>query len=420
MNIFNKIGLSITPGGRKILKEYNDSMVLQNALKDPAKRESLKEAVMKLAQQTRSLTEQDIQSWRIGHATALNVDNPNRNSLYSVYHDAMLDSHLSAVWGVRLEMVLKSRFVLVDQNGKEDTEKTKLLQKSWFLDYLILAMESKLWGHSLIQFTERNVEGFLNVDLVPREHVKPEKGIVTVEPNDEKGVSYFEPPFSDYTVSVGKRNDLGLLLEIAPLCISNKYMGQFWDQFAEIFSVPIRIAKVPEGNTTAINKAYNMLDSMGRAAFGVFGKETDVQIIETSKNDAYNVYDKRMQRNENRISKMIVGNTMLMDNGSSRSQAQVHQEVAEYISIADHRFLHFHMNETLLPFLIKHGYPVQGLIFKWDDSNELSFDEQLKVDQWLAQNFEVDIEYFKEKYNGKITGFKTNVSPNGGGEAAGK
>ena len=74
----------------------------------------------------------------------------------------------------------------------------------------------------------------------------------------------------------------------------------------------------------------------------------------------------------------------------------------------------------LLPFLITHGYAIQGLEFKYDDSRQMSFDEQLKVDQWLVEVFEVDLEYFKEKYNGKITGFKKSAAPVGGGDPAGK
>lgn len=426
MNLLTRLA-NLTPGVKKqnqefqkLVDENSTQKEIINMITDPSKREDLRGKVNQIALQTKSLTEQDVQKWRSSHATALNVDNPQRGFLYALYHDVMLDGHLKAAWMVRTEMILKSKFVLVDDKGKEDTEKTQLLQRSWFMDYLMLAMDSKPWGHTLVQFTERRGNEFSKIDLVPREHVKPEKAIITREPADEKGWSYLEPPFSQYCVSIGKSNDFGFLLEASPLIISKKYMGQFWDQFAEVFAVPIRIAKVPEGNTTAQNKAAQMLEDMGRAPWGVFGTDTDIQIVETAKQDSFNVYDKRMDRIDREISKLVFGQTMLMDNGSSLSQAQVHQQLAEMISDSDRRFLATHMNEALIPFLITHGYPFNGLQFKWDDANELSFEEQLKVDQWLVQNFEVDLEYFKEKYNGKIVGYKATAAPIGGGDPAGK
>jgi hypothetical protein len=158
------------------------------------------------------------------------------------------------------------------------------------------------------------------------------------------------------------------------------------------------------------------LANMGRSAWGVVDRESEIEIIETSKKDAYMVYDKRMDRCDKEISKRVYGQTMLMDNGSSLSQSEVHMKLAEQISDADRRFLTFHMNERLIPFLTKHGYPFENLTFKYDDSQELSFEEQLKVDQWLIQYFEVELDYFKDQYNSKIKDFKKTL-PLGGGDA---
>ena len=337
-----------------------------------------------------------------------------------MYHDALLDGHLRAAWGVRLEMILKSKFVLVDENGNENPDATKLLNKSWFLDFITYVMESKLWGHSLIQFTEMVNGEFSAIDIVPREHVKPELKLVVKEPNDEKGWSYLEPPFSQYCLSVGKSKDLGILLQCAPNAISKKYMGQFWDEFAEIFSVPIRIGKTNTQNVAAVTKLSQTLADMGRSAYGVLDNDSSIEIKETSKTDAYMVYDKRIERCDNENSKLIFGQTMLMDNGSSRSQAEVHKELAEMISDSDRRFVMFYMNEVALAFFAMHGYPVAGLSFKWDDENELDFEQQLKVDQWLINHFEVDLEYYKGKYNGQITGYKKTAAPIGGGDPSGK
>lgn len=417
MNNILKTVLSWHPKGRDIIV----AMELKNLLADPKSRNNLKDKVYQIAQQTQSLAESDKQNWRQAHQAAIDVDNPNRTELYRVYADAMLDGHMKSVWSVRLEMLLKSKFKIVDEAGNEITEKTKLLNKSWFLEYMTLAMESKLWGHSLIQFTTMKDNEFCEVDLVPRVHVKPSLGIVVREPNDQKGWSYYEPPFSKYCVPVGKSKDLGLLLEASPNCISKKYMGQFWDEFAELFAAPIRTGKTDTSDAGKVTRLSTMLSQMGMSAWAVIDRDSEIEITETSKKDAYQVYDKRMERADKENSKLVFGQTMLMEDGSSYSQSEVHQELAENISKSDRRFLMFHMNESLLPFLAMHGYPfTENESFAWDDSQELSFEEQLKVDQWLIEYFDVEIDYYKKRYNGSITAFKDRSNIAAGGGDAGK
>lgn len=417
MNKIVQTVLSLSPKGRDMIT----ALQVSSALRNPKTREDLKKKVNQIAQKNKSLTESSIENWRTAHQVALNVENPQRSELHRIYRDTLLDLHLKAVWGARLEMVLKSKFVLKDENGNEDTEATKLLKKSWFLKYMTYAMESRLWGHSLIQFDERDKETglFTKVSLVDRDHVKPEKGIVTKEATDEKGWSYLPGgPFYPWVVPVGEKDDLGLLLELTPAAISKKYMGQFWDEFGEIFSVPIRIGRTNTSNKDNVDKMAGILEEMGRSAWGVLDNDSSIEIVETGKKDAYQVYDKRIERANGEMSKAIAGQTMVFDDGSSKSQAEVHLEIFEQISNADRRFLMFHMNEELIPFLIMHGYPFEGLEFEWNDENELSFDEQLSIDKWLAEVFEMEIDYFQTRYTGSIKGVKQIGAASSGGDGA--
>ena len=97
-----------------------------------------------------------------------------------------------------------------------------------------------------------------------------------------------------------------------------------------------------------------------------------------------------------------------LDDGSSQSQAEVHQEVAKDLTDADAEEMWFLVNDDLIPFMIKHGYDLEGFEFRWDETTELSFEEQLEVDIFLTANFEIDIDYYIEKYKVPIKGPKLN------------
>lgn len=99
---------------------------------------------------------------------------------------------------------------------------------------MLRALESIGWGHSLIQlgdvFTDANgVMTFSDVELVPREHVCPEYGVLLRDRSDspDQGIPYREGAVSDWCVEVGDSHDLGLLLKCAPQAIAKKNMTTY-------------------------------------------------------------------------------------------------------------------------------------------------------------------------------------------------
>lgn len=400
--------------GNKIVRYGENSFTpaqINNALSSLNVKSKL--VVEKLQQVTSELSKRSKREWRDAHQVAIDVENPQRFQLHAIYRDTLLDLHVQAVMMQRFLKFVKRPIVLVDDDGKLDKEATKLIEKKWFYQFLKHAWEAKAWGHSLIQFHDI-VEGeFKKVSIVNRDHVVPEKGIVVKQPGDESGFDYRNGPLSEWTIEVGEEKDLGFLLEVSLASLSTKYMGIFWDEFAEIFGIPMRIGRTTSNNTKERNMAAQMLEQMGSAAWGLFDQNTDIEIKEAATNDAFKVFDQRIIRNDKQISKRVVGQTMTTDDGSSRSQGEVHLDILEDIIEADQLDMKFVLNDELLPFLIKHGYPIEGLKFDYNDEKELTPEERLERDKWLVDYFDIDIEYFQEHYNGQITGFK-KTAPGGG------
>lgn len=82
------------------------------------------------------------------------------------------------------------------------------------------------------------------------------------------------------------------------------------------------------------SRIESMLENMGAAAWGLFPDGTDIDIKESSRGDAFNVYDRRIDRANSEMSKGLLNQTMTIDNGSSLSQSEVHLEVFENVCAA--------------------------------------------------------------------------------------
>ncbi len=401
----NKYGELVTLESLRLAAKENNA----NGGNDK-KRKSL---IMMLNQQTQSLTKQDIGRWRSAWQMAVNVDNPKRGNLYAIYTDVLCDLHLTGCIAQRFGKTLLKSFVIKDDKGNEDEEASKIFESQWFYHFLLYALESQTWGHSLIQLGDvivdaNGVRKFSDVELVPREHVIPERGVIIRDRSDswELGVPYRDGAISDWCIEVGGHHDLGLLLKCAPHSLSKKNMTSYWDVFGEIFGMPMRVGTTTSQNPADRKQIEVMLEEMGAAGWALFPEGTTIDIKESTRGDAYNVYDKRIDRANSEISKGVLGQTMTIDNGSSHSQSETHLEVFENICAADAKLIKYLINDSLFPKMIRHGFDLAGRTFDWDDAATYSPAEQRELERMLLQYFDIDPVYFVDKYKIPITGVK--------------
>jgi hypothetical protein len=368
--------------------------------------------LVEIKQTADNLTKKDIATWRKAWQMAIHPENPKRAPLYDVYTDIMVDLHLNGCIRQRTDMVLNKSFKLVSKDGKEKPEVTELFEAPWFKKFLELSLESIYYGYSLIQFNDIVKEGamrFDSVELIPRKHVISEYGVIVKEPNDEpqKGYNYLDGDLAKWCIGVGDRKNLGLLLKLAPQSLSKKNMLAYWDVFGEIFGMPIRVAKTATRDPNEKANIEKMMQLMGAAGWALLPEGTEIDIKETTRGDAFNVYDKRIERCNSEISKGILAQTMTTENGSSYSQSEVHLEILKNVVYKDADFLRDLVNWQLLPFVERHGFPVKDLRFNWDESVDWTPEQQIQIEQMLLNSYDIDPKYFVEKYNIPVTGTKS-------------
>lgn len=350
-------------------------------------------------------------------ATRHKVDHPNRQPLYDIYRDVDADLHLSGCVDQRKGFVLARSFKLVTTDGKEQQEAAHYFKQEWFRHLLKLALDSVYWGHSLIELGNVVTDGdgcrsYDSVKLIPRKHVIPEYGRIITDLGQDwtTGIEYRRPPFAQWLIEAGQPDNLGKYLKAAIQTIPKKNALAFWDTFAEIFGMPMRIAKTTTRDEKELAKMERMMDSMGASLWGVFQEGTEIEVVESTKGDAFNVYDKRIDRANSELSKLIVGQTMTIEDGSSLSQSQTHLEVLENLIQDDRNMLADIVNNQLIPRMVKHGFPVKGLRFKWNDAVDYTPEQQVAFETMVSDRYEVDPKYFAEKYNMPV-GLRRNNAP---------
>lgn len=362
--------------------------------------------VINLQQQTDTLTRRDIADWHAAWQMALNIEHPNRQRLYDIYRDSEIDGHLSGAVGQVCGYVKARSFKMTAvSTNEEDTTATELFNAVWFKDLLDYILQARYWGHSLVQLgdpikTDDGKMTYSDVTLLPRKHVVPEYGRITELPGDDwrNGIDYRQPPYSNWLIEVGKPTDLGLYLKAAPSCIAKRHVTAFWDMAAETFGMPMRIAKTSSVTPSQRREIEKAMDTMGTKFWAVLGMGDEIQVVENSRGDFFNIYDRRIDRADNELSKLILLQTMTIDNGSSLSQSQTHLDVLKNLveELADR--VRDVVNDQLLPRMLRHGFPVAGLRFDWDYAEDYTPEQMAVVENLAVNNYEVPGSYFEEKY----------------------
>lgn len=413
MDIKNFFSGMFTPSRHNVLHtKYGDFNFAK-----ASDRKRINKMVIELQRTTDALTRKDIADWHNAWQMAINVDNPNRSRLYDIYRDIEIDLHLSGCVSQRVGFVMAKSFKLVDAKGNINDQALHLFDQAWFKQLLKYALEANLWGHSLIELGDVTTDGdgcpcYNDVKLIPRKHVIPEYGRVIQQVGQDwtSGIDYRAEPFTDWLIEAGRPDDLGLYLKAATQTIPKKNMLAFWDSFGEIFGMPMRIARTTSRDPKVMSQLEKMLKDAGASQYMVAGQDTEIEFVESGKGDAFNVYDKRIDRANSELSKLIIGQTMTIEDGSSLSQSQTHLEVFQNLVDSDCTMLRDIVNNQLIPRMTKHGFPVKGLRFEWDNAVDYTPEQQVAYETMVADRYDVDPAYFAEKYSMPV-GERRNTQP---------
>lgn len=351
----------------------------------------------------------DIGKFKDALKSAESITNPNRTLLYDMYTNALLDAHLKAVIQKRKLPILNSKLQLNTKNTKlkEVIEKyTNTIEFDLLLHYIL---DTRYWGHTLIEVIPLDTENMkFEYSLIPRKHVKADKGIVVKTSTDTEGIDYVNGNYN--IIEIADIENLGLLSAATPYVVYKRNGFGDFAQYTELYGTPIREG-VYDGHDEIAREALKRdLTEMGSAGVFVHPEGTRINFIESkSQSGSSDLYDKLITICNNEISKLILGNTLTTEvgsNGGNRSLGETMKESELDLINADKKMLINVLNSQLIPLFQKFGIAIDG---------EFSFVENInlrdKIDLDIKINSACPIEpsYFEETYGVPIMKKQANA-----------
>lgn len=356
------------------------------------------EVFAKITQTQLTRSREDVRKWRNALTSAESITKPSRNDLFRIYREIELDAHLHAVVQTRVNKILSREFQVQNANGELDVDATSMLKKQWFHQFVEYSIGSVFNGFSLIEFGEIINDEFSSVDLIPHVYVVPETQSFKLDLAGKDTVSFVDNGFEDWAMFVGSKTDFGLFNKAVPLLLWKRLILAVWAEYNELFGVPLRIGKTNMRNPEQVDKMETMLKDFGSSAYAMFDETESIEVISGIKVGGQATFRDFIKIVDEQISKLIVGQTMGNDDGSSRSQSEVHERTMDTFVGADLRKIEFVINNQLFPMMARHGLPFEGSTIVWDTEEKLSIQEQFAIDAALLPYYNIPESEILEKY----------------------
>jgi hypothetical protein len=369
--------------------------------------------INKIVNQFTSRSRVDIDKWRAAIAEAENDRYPKRDKWGLIVKDLDIDAHWSSQVLIRKLSVMRKPFKIVEKKSrKELPEKTQLFKAPWFYYLMSTGLDAKFFGTQVVEIQDL-LAGNQKKDAIykiPIRHLVPDNKEILYKSSSNTGYFYGDDP---YVIEFCEDVFLGLLYKATPHIIWKRNAEQSWAEFCEKFGIPMRYATTNKRDKATIDRIELMLDKLGSAAQAVFPEGTVLDFQEAKTQDAFEVFDKLIERANSEISKLINAVTMISDNGSSKSQSQVHQEINQKIIDSDASDFAGTMNWIVGPqlYALGYGFNPETEEWIWDETEVLSLGALWNIVQGILKFYEIDQNWLVEKFAIPITGIRKTPLP---------
>lgn len=301
-------------------------------------------------------------------------ERPDRTFLLNFYKETMRDPNvLNAVRNNILKAIHSPFGIFKEGSDLIDDKATKMLSTLWFDQLRWLYHITPYYGPTLAQFRKmvppkRDIGidlEFSTVEEFPRMHVRPETGEIILDPSNEKGIPYREEPFNEWILEMGNPFDLGLLNIAAREVIWKNYSRSDASRYLERYGIPWLFWKTMTTNEKELDEKADMAKNMGTNGWSIADADDSAEILESSNKNGVKPFIDQSDHCDSQNRLLLSGQKMLGEDtafvGSVEAAERIVNDLVEYFM----RTETYYHNNVSIPFFIKHGYPLEGMEFKY-------------------------------------------------------
>lgn len=371
-----------------------------------------------------SLFEHETAEFIAARESALDLINPNWFDWVQFTREIETDLFIKGQKQQRVNRIKNRKIKVVSKKtGETDEVLTNVLKGKWFRDFRQIFMDAKFHGHRLIYFL-KDSKGRPVCKFVYPEHVIPQKQVIIKNTSDRDGENYITGPLAPYLISIGDGETLGLYEQLAYAFILRKHSWQSWDQFEELFGVPLRWIKTNATDKHVLDELENFAITMGSANYAIVPGNADMEVKEGNNKDAFQVFNEKRKAVNEEVSIFINGHSEQINEKGSRGKSQIIiEKTQDEITTEDKEDLLAVVNDDLIPMLVR----LFG--FKFTDDHEVQFDDAKQLEpkdkaliykQVSDMGFQLNQEGVENNLGVKIDGTKSKNNNSNNQKAANK
>lgn len=391
-----------------LLDKWGQPLAMAGSMPKNARKTTIDNSIVaKIITEFQNRHRAEIQAWQQALNMAKNPEDPRLYLLQDMFDNLESDGHYISERELRKSATLCADISIIERaTGKIDFDRTEKFREEWFYNFREDALNFIFKGQINLELIDPQR---LIFELIPPRNVAPVKNRVYTEVGGSKFYDLNDPIFEHRIVRIGKAKNYGLLADLCGQLIWKRNAQQSWAEFTEKYGQPLITATSNKTAQADIDKIDQMLMNLGEAARAVLPEGTTIDIKPFTGGDSFNVYDRQIERINTEISKPIVGGTMITDNGSSRSQSEVHERnLDEKIAARDKLIIEYITNGQLIPLMHKWGHDIdpEKHQFTHDASFELSLKDYWEVVSDAHQYYDIDPEWVSKTFNIRIDGVR--------------
>jgi len=315
--------------------------------------------------------------------------------LFDIFTNMVEDPQVVAAINTLKESIQGKDFYISDKEGNRNNSVTELFRSEWYYSFLESIVDIRLWGFGLIQLGDFNGIN-LTIRDINRKHVRPDLGGVTRQQYDNYILhDWNKEPFKTWTIYQFDKK-LGALNPCVRWWIYKNEIARIWAKYNQLMGIPPIVFKTALKDPVRKQNAIDMLKNWLKTRWTLTDSADEIIQMEESTN-SQSFFENLIRLADEQISKALLGSTMVLDSGSSRSQSETHEYNTLRIIKSILRVAKFVTDKELIPRLIKIGMDIPvGSRLIWDNSEKLTMKERAEVINIVSMHYKVSTDTASE------------------------